>query len=138
MFDPLKIFNLFDKPLEDEIKENLDTYKNTEKFKLEMFIKIVIYGDSWKKGVIKLFSNSNFELDLEDINKAGEFMLYSRAWIWIKQFKTDDIGWGDAIKEIDSNEFLIALSRTINHFEISEEFEKCAFLCTIKELLKKA
>ena len=65
-------------------------------------------------------------------------MLYTRAWGWISQYEAGSIGWMDALEELDHNELLVALMRTIKHFEIHEEFERCAFLNEIKKSLKKA
>lgn len=134
--DSKKLFEIFDKYPIDGIEENLNSYKNTFRFKIEMFIKVVIYGDRWKQSVVSLFTKSDVEIDVEDIDNAGEFMLYTRAWYWISQFDFDNIECVDALNELNDSSLLASLMRTIKYFEKTEEFEKCSFLANIKKLLK--
>ena len=77
--DSKKLFDIFDKYPLDEMEENLTSYKSSFRFKIEMFIKIVMYGGQWKTQVVSLFDNSNIDLDTEEINDVGDFMLYTRA-----------------------------------------------------------
>ena len=82
--NPKKLFEIFDKHPLNDLEENLISYKSSFKFKIEMFIKVVIYGDQWKKEVISLFDNSNADMDTNEIDRVGDFMLYTRAWYWLK------------------------------------------------------
>lgn len=134
--DSKKLFDIFDKYPIDGVEENLNSYKNSFRFKIEMFVKIVIYGDQWKKQVISLFTKSTIGMDIEDINNAGEFMLYTRAWFWISQFDFDDEDCVKALNKLDHSSLLASIIRTIKYFEKTEEFEKCSFLVNIKKLLK--
>lgn len=134
--DSKKIFEIFDKHPLDDIEENLNSYKSSFKFKIEMFTKVVVYGDVWKKQVISLFDTSTMDLDLDEINSVGDFMLYTRAWYWINQLEMDDVECVKSIKELSSASFLASLLRSITYFEGKEEFERCAFLVSIKNLLK--
>ena len=134
--DIQKLFEIFDKHPLDEVEENLNSFKNSISFKIGMFTKIVIYGDKWKKSVVSIFHKSDVDLDLLEIDEAGDFMLYTRAWFWISQFDEKDEDWIDAINELDDSTFLASIVKSIKYFEKREEFEKCSFLVNIKKLLK--
>tara|TARA_R100000664_G_C2675236_1_gene85575 strand:+ start:77 stop:508 length:432 start_codon:yes stop_codon:yes gene_type:complete len=142
--DKEKIFGLFDKDFDDSLQKDIGDYKKSFHFKIGMFIKVVIYGDKWKNSVVSMFSKANTEFDIEDIDSVGEMMLYTRAWYWISQFELDNKECLDDLKLLldkdsetyNSSDLFISLMRTIKYFEKTEEFEKCAFLVKIRDLLK--
>ena len=142
--DKEKIFGLFDKNFDDNIQKDIGDYKKSFHFKIGMFIKVVIYGDKWKKSVVSMFSKADVEFDVKDIDSVGDMMLYTRAWYWISQFDFDDKECLDDLKlfldkdseTYNSSDLFISLMRTIKYFEKIEEFEKCAFLVKIRDLLK--
>ena len=142
--DKEKIFGLFDKDFDDSLQKDIGDYKKSFHFKIGMFIKVVIYGDKWKNSVVSMFSKANTEFDIEDIDSVGEMMLYTRAWYWISQFELDNKECLDDLKLLldkdsetyNSSDLFISLMRTIKYFEKIEEFEKCAFLVKIRDLLK--
>lgn len=134
--DSKKLFDIFDKYPLDEMEENLISYKSSFRFKIEMFIKIVMYGNQWKTQVVSLFDKSNVDLDTGEINDVGDFMLYTRAWYWVDQFDINDDEFLSSLNELNDSSLLASLLRSINYFEGKEEYEKCAFLVSIKGLLK--
>ena len=142
--DKEKIFGLFDKDFDESLQKDLGDYKKSFHFKIGMFIKVVIYGDKWKNSVVSMFSKADVEFDVEDIDSVGDMMLYTRAWYWISQFDFDDKECLNDLKlfldkdseTYNSSDLFISLMRTIKYFEKIEEFEKCAFLVKIRDLLK--
>jgi len=139
-----KLFEAFDKQPIDEVEGDLNAYKDTFRFKIEMFIKVVIYGEQWKDSVVSLFSKSEEDLDIKDIGEVGDFMLYTRAWFWIEQFNFNDDDCLEDLRSIthtdkdsfNGSDLFISLMRAIKYFEKIEEFEKCAFLVKIRDLSK--
>ena len=142
--DKEKIFGLFDKDFDESLQKDLGDYKKSFHFKIGMFIKVVIYGDKWKNSVVSMFSKADVEFDVKDIDSVGDMMLYTRAWYWINQFDFDDKEYLNDLKlfldkdseTYNSSDLFISLMRTIKYFEKTEEFEKCAFLVKIRDLLK--
>ena len=134
--DSKKLFEIFDKFPIDDIKENMTSYKNSFRFKLEMFIKVVTYGEQWKKSVMTLFTNSDANIDMSDMDEAGEFMLYTRAWYWVDQIELDEIACVETVKELNNDNLIPAIKKAVKYFEGKEEFEKCSFLIKLKELSK--
>ena len=142
--DKERIFSLFDKDFDNSLQKDLGDYKKSFHFKIGMFIKVVIYGDKWKNSVVSMFSKADVEFDIKDIDSVGDMMLYTRAWYWISQFELDNKECLDDLKLLldkdsetyNSSDLFISLMRTIKYFEKTEEFEKCAFLVKIRDLLK--
>jgi len=136
------IFALFgfpDKEDEDrkKLEAELDVFKETPHFKLGMFHKLIMNGSLFSKQVVKFFAKSDPELDVKGIDMAGEYMMYTRAWFWIEQAKPRNKEWKEALKQYASEEFVISIKLSINYFEGTEEYEKCAHLKKIQNFVEK-
>lgn len=138
------IFALFGFPGGDEnpkenvkIKEEINAYKKTPYFKMGMFFKLIMNGNVFKKQIINFFSKSDPFLDVNGIDDAGEFMMFSRAYFWIEEFKFKSKIWKEDLKKHSTPEFLTAVKLSIHYFESTEEYEKCAHLKKIQTLIEK-
>ena len=137
MIDVNDIFNLFPnsgKRKEEIIEEYVDLTSSPQ-YWLGMHKKLVLNHINFKKKALKFFRESNHELDIEDVKKAGEYVAYNKAWHYIKKIDMDDknhilniIEYGDDILET-------SLELSIKYFQDIEEYEKCAHLLKI---LKKS
>ena len=78
--DKEKIFGLFDKDFDESLQKDLGDYKKSFHFKIGMFIKVVIYGEKWKSSVVNIFSKADSDLNVKEIDVAGDFRLYTSAW----------------------------------------------------------
>jgi hypothetical protein len=94
-------------------------------------------GNVFSKQVVKFFAKSDPALDLKGIDLAGEYMIYTRAWFWIEQVEFKKKEWKEAIKQYASDDFLTSIKLSINYFEGTEEYEKCAHLKKIQVLVEK-
>lgn len=133
-----KIFDLFEYNNDDQDLELVEEYKNSPSFKLDMFTNLVINGDNWKKTIVSIFKNSNAELDIGELNRVGDYMLYDKAWFWINGFDKTDKEWLSDLVKQDYDLLLLSLLRCKKYFETQEEYEKCAFLLEIENILRKA
>jgi hypothetical protein len=137
------IFALFGFPDKDDedrkkLEAELDVFKETPHFKLGMFHKLIMNGSLFSKQVVKFFAKSDPELDVKGIDMAGEYMMYTRAWFWIEQVKLRKKEWKEALKQYASEEFVISIKLSINYFEGTEEYEKCAHLKKIQDFVEKS
>jgi len=137
------IFSLFgfpDKDNEDrkKLEADLDVFKETPHFKLGMFHKLIMNGSLFSKQVIKFFAKADPGLDIKGIDQAGEYMMFIRAWFWIEQVKLRKKEWKEALKQYASEEFVISIKLSINYFEGTEEYEKCAHLKKIQDFIEKS
>ena len=116
------IFGLFSSgSKEEEIYENLDTFKKTPLFKLSMFVKLILNGVNFKKKLLYFFQKSSEDLGLDDVDLA----VLERLFELTDGFKIKDgINIEIAIKILDEI--------------ISKNFKlKAIFLCKFKNLIYK-
>jgi hypothetical protein len=136
------IFSLFGFPDKDDeerkkLEADLDVFKETPHFKLGMFHKLIMNGSLFSKQVVKFFAKSDPELDVKGIDQAGEYIMFIRAWFWIEQVKLRRKEWKEALKQYSSEEFIVSIKLSINYFEGTEEYEKCAHLKKIQDFVEK-
>lgn len=137
MIDVNDIFNLFPNSgsKKEEVIEEVVDITSSPKYWLGMHKKLVLNHINFKKKALKFFKESNHELDIEDVKKAGEYVAYNKAWYYIKKINLSDknhildiIEYGDDLLET-------SLELAIQYFQDIEEYEKCAHLLKI---LKKS
>ena len=101
-------------------------------YKLGMYKKLILNHINFRKKVIQFFKQTNAELSVEEMQEAGEFVTYNRAWSYIKNFKIDDPDHVNAVNYYKDEYLDTALELGISFFQQHEEYEKCAFLLKIK------
>lgn len=117
-----------------KMEEEIDEWKDTPRYKMGMFVKLIINGTIFRKQLSNMFEGKN-KINIGD---AGEFIMYNRAWHWIKDFSLKDEDWVDSVKHYEEEEIIRACELTISYFENIEEYEKCSLLLSIKNLIKNA
>tara|TARA_R110001592_G_scaffold69772_2_gene214116 strand:+ start:3034 stop:3447 length:414 start_codon:yes stop_codon:yes gene_type:complete len=117
------------KKMEDEI----EMWKDTPRYKVGMFFKLVTNGSKLRRQIINMFEDDK-RVNVED---AGEFIMYNRAWFWLQDFNIDDNEWVEALSYYDNNQLSQSLTQSIQYFEEMEEYEKCSKLSSIVSILKK-
>lgn len=141
--DVNKIFGLFSNDDEPEslqekarMADELLNYKEHPLFWVGMFKKLIHNHKTFNHKVINFFSQMDEELDLYDVEQAGEFVVYNRAWFWISKVDPQDRKHQEAIIHY-TDEFLETyLKFTISYFQEFEEYEKCAHLKKILDLVQ--
>ena len=139
-----KIFGLFNDEEPESLREKaqmadaLLDYKEHPLFWVGMFKKLIHNHKTFNTKVMNFFSRlEDEELDLYDVEQAGEFVVYNRAWFWISKIDPQDRICQEAILHY-SDEFLDTyLKFAISYFQEFEEYEKCAHLKHIHDLVMK-
>lgn len=135
------IFSLFiDSPKEEvneEVQRLADDFKDHPLVKIGMFKKIIknylVLGDT----LLNFFSKSNVDLEVNDIKRAGEYMIYSRAWEYIRSINIKNNFHLEHLRILSNQEFIELLENSIQYFKGIEAYEKCAHLYGIKEKVKE-
>jgi hypothetical protein len=115
-----------------KMEEEIEMWKDTPRYKVGMFVKLITNGTKLRRQLVNMFEDDK-RVNIED---AGEFIMYNRAWFWLQDFDIENDEWVDALSHYDNNELLESLTQTIQYFEELEEYEKCGKLSSIKDLLK--
>lgn len=118
-------------------KKEIEDFKKSAAFKIGMFKKLIRNGTLFKKQVVKFLSSSDINLDVHGIDDAGDYMMYTRAYLWIKDFKFRSKEWKEALFNYSDDEFVNLIKLSIKYFEENEEYERCAHLKKIQDLVDK-
>ncbi len=109
-------------------------FTQTPVYWIGMYKKLVLNHINFNKKVVKFFKDSNQELDIKDMENAGEFVVYNRAWHYIQNVNINVEEHVLAIEKYTDEYLDTALKLGIHFFEEWEEYEKCAHL---KHILDK-
>ena len=140
MIDKDKIFKLFVDGKEisgDKTKEEIKDFMNGPYAKIGMFVKLIQNHEVFHKKLEKFLKQEQPNYNVESTKEASEFTVYNRAWSYIKQIDIDNSDHLNAIINFDPKVFYKTLEGAVNFFESYEEYEKCAHLHKIKELVKE-
>ena len=141
MIDKNRIFGLFDAiNHNDGVSDDGEVYvdiKDTPEYKVGMFTRIIMDHLQFNDKVISFFSRANDELEKEDIENAGEFVVYNRGWYYIKGLDLKNKRDWYAIEKMANLKTLTALELSIHYFEEREEYEKCAHIVKISKAIEE-
>lgn len=140
-----KIFSLFDdgegsKPDFDHSKDLsylLEDYRKHPMFWVGMFKKLIHNHKIFNHKVMDFFTDMDEELDIYDVETAGEFVVYNRAWFWISKIDISDRNHQKSLVHFSDEYLDTYLKFSISYWEETEEFEKCAHLKRILDFLKE-
>jgi hypothetical protein len=130
-----EIFNLFKTPEEEKdenVQINLNEYPAVW---MGMFKKLIINYQTFSQQLLKFFELSDPQLDIEDIRKAGCYMVFNRALENLSKIEVDNSFHVECLKFYADKDFRKALVLSIDYFESQEEYEKCAFLLKISNTI---
>lgn len=140
MIDKDKIFQLFvegKEIVDDKTKEEIKNFMNGPYAKIGMFVKLIQNHEVFHKKLEKFLKKEQPDYNVESTKEASEFTIYHRSWSYIKNIDIDNSDHINAIINFDPKLFYKTLNGSVNFFERYEEYEKCAHLYKIKEIVKK-
>ena len=137
-----KIFNLFNGDEPESLREKaqqVDTlldYKNHPLFWVGMFKKLIQNHQVFNDQLLKFFDKLDENLSTTDVDKAGEFIVFNRAWDYIQKVDPDNLVAQEALYRFADIHLRVALELSINYFQEHEEYEKCLHLKKNLEFVK--
>ena len=133
-----KIFGAFNSSSRDEDENGFPhagflTYKSVNdeehpRYYVKMFVKLVQNYTTYNKQLIRFFGSSDPKLNTREIEETGEMMLYGRAYEYMVKIDIQDKYHIKVLFEEADIELEQALLKSLNYFEVEEEYEKCAIL----------
>ena len=143
MIDPNKIFELFDRADQDpplneksEIADQLMALQDTPAFKLGIFKKLILNHTNFSESLVKLIKRTEDDFDIDDVRDAGECIVYTRAWEYIKDYDVKELDSFNVLKNYSSQELLTTFNLATHYFQEQEEYEKCAHLVKISKVIQ--
>jgi hypothetical protein len=133
-----KIFDLFDKEYNanDESSLLID-FSEHPLFWIGGFNKLISNHLFFKQYTVKTFKNISPDINIEELEKAGEELMFRKAWDYIKYINLDKIFHVECLKLKADKQFIDNIQTSILFFEALEEYEKCALLKGIQDKVKK-
>lgn len=133
------IFNAFENNAPLQEKAALISLQETQAFKLGMFKKIIINQKDMDSKIEALRKHMPelAEFMAIDNDVVGEIVTYARAWSHIKGFNPESEQGIDACRLFSDEYTVTACNLAIHFWEEREEYEKCAHIKKIKDLLQK-
>jgi len=140
MIDKNKLFSLFvdgEEVKDQKVKKEIKEFMEGPFAKIGMFVKLIQNHHIFHQKLEKFLKQEQPNYNVESTKEASEFTVYNRAWSYIKNINIDKSEDLNAIINFDSKIFYQSLNTAINFFESYEEYEKCAHLHKIKEIVKE-
>lgn len=140
MINKDKIFQLFvdgKEITDDKTKNEIKEFMNGPFAKIGMFVKLIQNHHIFHQKLEKFLKKEQPNYNVESTKEASEFTVYNRAWSYIKNISLDNHDDVNAIINFDNKVFYKALDSAVTFFEQYEEYEKCAHLYKIKEVVKE-
>ena len=138
-----KIFDLFNNKEPDSLQEKaqmadvlIKDYKNHPLFWVGMFKKLIYNHNVFHLQLTKFFENIDEGLDQVDIDRAGEYVVFTKSWEYIKKINPEDKLHQESLYRFSDDYLKTALELSINYFQEHEEYEKCAHLKKNLEFVK--
>jgi hypothetical protein len=114
----------------------LEDYKQHPMFWVGMFKKLIYNHKVFNAKILKSFKDLDGELDMNDVENAGEFIMYNRAWYWINKIDIKETLHQNALTHYADEILLTYTKVVILYFQELEEYEKCAHLKKIQDFLE--
>jgi hypothetical protein len=138
-----KIFNLFnstefDTPLEQKAKaaNELILIQETPIFWIGMLKKIVLNNKTFYHQ-LKHHLPEQLVKEIAGLDDIADLVTYSRVWFYASKLNLKCKVDVDAIKTFADDDLVFALVIAIKFFEQKEEYEKCAHLKQIQDIVEK-
>ena len=138
-----KIFDLFgsadfDTPLEKKAKaaDDLILIQETPMFWIGMFKKIILNNKAFYQ---HLYNSLDPEVvkEMAGMDNMADLVTYSRAWFYISKLDLKRRVDIDALSTFTDDDLLYASEMALRFFENREEYEKCAHIKKIQDIIKK-
>jgi len=132
-----KIFGTFNSSSRDE-GNNWNYYQlpstqptvdeNHPRYFIKLFTKMILSYTGYSDKIIDFFASADPDIDAGNVKRAGESMLYSRAYDHITKLDIQDEYHIKILFQEANPKLEEALNLSLSYFENEEEYEKCAIL----------
>jgi len=134
MIDVNKIFDTFEEPTDSGFPGTVYIdFKDHPAYWVGMFEKTILNYENYCVKLLHLFKTASPTLNLDDVQDAGEYIVYNRAFEHIKDLDLTNKSHLDSLENRASKRLRNYLVKSIEYFITVEEYEKCAILKPIQD-----
>ena len=141
MINKDRIFNLFSTT--PEVKEKEEKRISIEEFiespyaKIGMFTKLILNHYVFQEKLKKFLKTEEPAYSIENTKEAANYTVFNKAWEYIREIDIENKDHINALIGFNPIVFNKALTSAIDYFQESEEYEKCAHIFKIQEIVKE-
>ncbi len=128
-----KIFKIFKD--EDEVNETKQVVLEGPVMWIGMFKKLITNYEVFIQQIIMFFKMSNQDLDVNDIERASSYMVYTKAYDNLSKLDINNPIHLEALKIYSDKSFKITLKKILTYYVELEEYEKCSFIKKIQDIV---
>ena len=99
-----------------------------------MYKKLVLNYVVSSRKIVESLKILNPQLDPQDIAEAGDYLFFSKAYLYIESIELNNPEHIIALEKLSDDDLIFTLKYGIKYFEREEQYEKCHYL---KEILEK-
>ena len=135
-----KIFGLFDDSSNPDstIVNSVIAINDGPYYKLGMFTKLILNHFVFHNKLQKFLQKEEPSYSVKSTKEASEFVVFNRAWNYISKIDINIKEHIFAILDFNPKLLSSSLESALLYFEELEEYEKCAHLFKIKNILKES
>ena len=141
MINKDRIFNLFSTT--PEVKEKEEKRISIEEFiespyaKIGMFTKLILNHFVFQEKLKKFLKTEEPAYSIENTKEAANYTVFNKAWEYIREIDIENKDHINALIGFNPIVFNKALTSAIDYFKEGEEYEKCAHIFKIQEIVKE-
>ena len=141
MINKDRIFNLFSTT--PEVKEQEEKRISIEEFiespyaKIGMFTKLILNHYVFQEKLKKFLKTEEPAYSIENTKEAANYTVFNKAWEYIREIDIENKDHINALIGFNPIVFNKALTSAIVYFQDGEEYEKCAHIFKIQEIVKE-
>ena len=141
MINKDRIFNLFSTT--PEVKEKEEKRISIEEFiespyaKIGMFTKLILNHYVFQEKLKKFLKTEEPAYSIENTKEATNYTVFNKAWEYIREIDIENKDHINALIGFNPIVFNKALTSAIVYFQDGEEYEKCAHIFKIQEIVKE-
>ena len=129
-----QIFDLFSSD-EEQVENTYVNFDEHPYYSIGMFKKLILNNVNYNFNLSLSLQQENPNWDIDDIINMGENILFNRAYSFIYKLDLNNPTHSETLNTFADTILLKCLVTSIKHYELLEEFEKCAFLLNIKNFV---
>jgi hypothetical protein len=130
-----KVFGLFEEQDSNENSVTKLDLTDSPAMWIGMFKKLIINYKVFSQQLINMFSLVEPPLDISDIKRASSYMVYTRAFDYISKINIENQNHIECLKLYSDENLKQSISVSLQYYESLEEYEKCAVLKKIQDII---
>jgi hypothetical protein len=130
-----KVFGLFEEQDSNENSVTKLDLTDSPAMWIGMFKKLITNYKVFSQQLINMFSLVEPPLDISDIKRASSYMVYTRAFDYISKINIENESHVECLKLYSDENLKQSISVSLQYYESLEEYEKCAVLKKIQDII---